>query len=470
MAISALTQYEVRPTNGLDTNSGGFVAGASGVDYSQQSAAQYALTGLTTAAANAIILSASASADMVGNIIRITGGTNFVTGLYQILSVSVGVSITVDRNVTTAAGAAGTANIGGALKTLGQVNTILTTANNNATGQIVWVKAEATIATTAQTTLSPNGGTALAATQINGYTTTRGDNGQVTIQRNSGTSFSLLFVQPSAPVIIRNLILDGNSGGNLQGGQFLGAFIQIENFKAMNCPLGGLLFNNNNNKAVRCYATLNGTYGFSCEQGNGPNLFKECVAYSNTGTGFLASVGQFVRCISANNSGGTSDGFGGTNGLGKNSGYCTLDHCLAYSNGRDGYRFGSAIQCAVSFENCLAWGNAGKDLNADTNVIPAGGITNDYNAYVTIANVTAGAHDVTLSGDPTVAGGSNNFALNNTAGAGAAARGAGFPGVLMVGGTGFADIGPIQHQDTAPVTNVTYVIAPNIQRIIVESQ
>ena len=56
---------------------------------------------------------------MKDNIINITGGTNFTTGHYQIISVVVGVSVTVDRNCTTAAGAAGTANIGGAKQTIG---------------------------------------------------------------------------------------------------------------------------------------------------------------------------------------------------------------------------------------------------------------------------------------------------------------------------------------------------------------
>jgi len=49
VALSAAQILEVRST-GSDANGGGFKAGASGTDYSQQDAAQYALTGLTTAA------------------------------------------------------------------------------------------------------------------------------------------------------------------------------------------------------------------------------------------------------------------------------------------------------------------------------------------------------------------------------------------------------------------------------------
>lgn len=446
MAIAATTVYEVRPTNGVDTNGGGYVPGSSGSDFSQQNAAQYALTGLTSAAANAIILTASAASDMVGNIIQIISGTNFTAGFYQILSVSVGVSITVDRNCTTAAGATGVANIGGALKTLGKVHTLLTTANQNATGQTVWVKAEATITVGAVTNLSPNGGTNLQATQINGYTTTRGDNGQVTIQATSGTGFTLLNMQVTGPVIIRNFIIDGNSRGTVKGVTLLGSYVRCENFLVENCPSGGIEFNNTNNQAYRCTVTACGTFGFHMEQGNGPNTAIECVAYANTASGFIGEDFIAIRCISANNTGGTSDGFGSANGLAHNVPYMILDHCFAYTNGRHGFNFSNGFVCLVHLNNCISWGNASKDLNFP-GTWTGGGITNDYNFYATNTGYVAGAHDVVLTGDPTVAGASNNFALNNTAGAGAACRAAGFPGVMAVGGTGYIDGGPLQHAD-----------------------
>lgn len=464
MAISGNAVWEVRPTNGVDTNSGGFVTGASGTDYSQQAAAQYALTGLTTAAANAIILSASAAADMVGNIIRITGGTNFTAGLYQITAVSVGVSITVDRNVTTAAGAAGTANIGGAVQTIGQMSTILATSNQNAPGMIVWVKAEATITTGAQISFNPGGGTGANPYQLNGYTTTRGDNGQVTIQATAGSGFGMLSLSPSGALFVRNFIFDGNSRTGITGIFINNAFSELENCKAMNCTTSGFSFVSNDNKAFRCQATAN-AIGFTCDFGNGANIFIECVAYANTGPGFSAAVGLFLRCISANNTGGSSDGFGSA--LSSNSRYCILINCLAYANGRDGFRFNSSITCTTIVQNCISYGNSGKDFQCVTNLPHVGSLTADYNAYVTSTNWTAGAHDVTLSGDPTTAGGSNNFALNNTAGAGAACRAAGFPGVLTIGGTGYQDIGALQHQDAGGSTT-TYVINRNVTRLIVD--
>ena len=116
MAISAsvVWEFESGATANM-VNGGGFHTGASGTDYSQQAAAQYNLTTVTTAAANAICLSASADATMVGNIAHIISGTNFTAGWYEIISVVAGVSFTLDRTCTSAAGSLGIINIGGAL-------------------------------------------------------------------------------------------------------------------------------------------------------------------------------------------------------------------------------------------------------------------------------------------------------------------------------------------------------------------
>lgn len=56
------------------------------------------------------------------------------------------------------------------------------------------------------------------------------------------------------------------------------------------------------------------------------------------------------------------------------------------------------------------------------------------------------ASDITLTGDPFTNAAGGDYSLNNTAGAGAACRSAGFPGVT-VSGTGYADIGAFRHQD-----------------------
>jgi hypothetical protein len=62
-------------------------------------------------------------------------------------------------------------------------------------------------------------------------------------------------------------------------------------------------------------------------------------------------------------------------------------------------------------------------------------------------NITARPGDVTLSGNPFKNSAGNDFALNALAGA--ALKAAGIPGVLAVGGTGYLDIGALQHQESS---------------------
>lgn len=171
MAIAAAAKWELRSSaTASNVNGGFFVTGASGTDYSQQDAAQYNLTGVTTAGADAILLSASAAADMVGNAAHIISGTNFTAGWYEIISVVAGVSITLDRTCTTAAGSSGVVNIGGAIS-LGAANDDAVFENAVA-GHVFYMK---------QGTYTLGGTVNIAAAgttipiSLEGYASTRGD-------------------------------------------------------------------------------------------------------------------------------------------------------------------------------------------------------------------------------------------------------------------------------------------------------
>ncbi len=474
MALPSSGVWEVRPTNGSDTNGGGFDSAAigTGTDFSQQNAKNTVgnnisttdLTTTTTGSFTCTSATAAFTTAITGNFIYLSGGSGgtVTTSRYRATYVNA-TQINLDRSPGAAATNV-TMNIGGALQTLGQVNTILTASNTNTTGQTVWMKAEANVNVTAQITLSPSGGSpSLQPTQINGYTTTRGDNGQVTLKVSSGTSYTMLFMQVNAPVIIRNFVLDGNAATGIVGCTLEGTNVLAQNFLVQNCKNGGMLFNNNGNAAVQCTVTAccaTSGSAFRVEQSNGPNYLIDCVAYANSATGFLGSTGILIRCISANNTGASSDGFAS---LGSNTNASILDHCLAYSNGRDGFHINGAIVTPLVLANCVAWGNSGKDINW-VDAFTAGALVTYCNFYATSTNYVAGFGDVVLSGDPTVAGGSNNFALNNTAGAGAAVRGAGFPGVLAVGGTGYASGGPLDPQITT-TTNVQVIAPTQIRRL-----
>ncbi len=173
MTISSGVVWEVRTTaTAGNVNGGGFKTGASGVDYSQQDAAQYALTGVTSAGIGAVFLTASAAADMVGNIAHIRSGTNFVTGWFEIISVVVGVSVTVDRNCTSGgAGSNGVINIGGAIS-LGNTDDD-GVFESMEPGNKMWIKAGTY--TLGGTVTVAKAGTAVLVIEVEGYTTVRGD-------------------------------------------------------------------------------------------------------------------------------------------------------------------------------------------------------------------------------------------------------------------------------------------------------
>lgn len=453
MSLSAATVWEVRPTNGSDTNGGGFVTGAAGTDWSQFNSAQYAETNGTTAGTTTVLLSA-ASSDMVGNIAYIAGGTGSITGnWYQIVSVSAGTSITVDRSTGLTTGTGVTVNIGGAIKTTTQLMTIWGASNTSGAGQIAYVKAESTITFGSSQTWEPSN-----SETIIGYTTTRGDNGQVTLKWTSA-SFQCITVEG---ICIRNFIFNCNSQSGVNTVKVTNSNTVMVNCLCENGTQSGITCSNGSNTFINCVVTSSGGGGnaaITFSSGNGPNVFIQCVAYANAAIGFNGEGGTLIGCISASNTGSTSDGFQNTSG----DGPFTMINCLSYKNGRDGWRGASASGLGITsiIQGCIFYGNTGDGMNSVNGVDST--LFNNFNAYggnsANLNNIIAGPNDVTLSGDPTTAGASENYALNSTSGAGAACKAVGFPGVLQIGGTGYIDIGPLQSQASGGTT--VYVINKN---------
>lgn len=176
MAVSAGAIWEFRSTGAANmAGGGGFITGASGTNYSLQDAIQYALVNLASAGAGNVVLDATATADMVGNVAHCISGTNFTTGWFEILSVSVGVSITFGTNsagasIVTGVGASGVINIGGALNTGSLENIFATTIQ---AGNQVWVKQGTYVLSASMTTNDLTGNVGI---QWSGYAVSRGDN------------------------------------------------------------------------------------------------------------------------------------------------------------------------------------------------------------------------------------------------------------------------------------------------------
>lgn len=182
MAVHADTHWDIRPATGNDANGGGFKQGASGVDYSQQTSPQYALTGVTSAGAGDTVLTASAATDMVGNVANVVSGTNFTTGRYQVVSVVAGVSITFGTNkaggsICSGVGASGVLNIGGSLASIAALG--LDTNADAYNSNVVWVKGTDTFTAAVQ----PNSHMSFA-----GYGTTHGDGTRATITTSTNST------------------------------------------------------------------------------------------------------------------------------------------------------------------------------------------------------------------------------------------------------------------------------------------
>lgn len=448
-ALPGNTTWEVRNA-GNDNNGGGFLAGGSGTDWSLQSSPQYALTGLASAGAGAVFLSASASSDMVDNILQVVSGTNFTTGFFRIVSISAGVSITVDRSITTGVGASGVINIGGALKTLSKLNTAMGTSNVQ---QFAWVKADSTYSISSGVTFNFGNG-AGQFTYIQGYTSTRGDNGQPTIQASTGISWMITGANNNSLLDLQfmNFILDCNSQTSTGGYDNQNNSAIVRNVKAINCRTNGFHNSGFAFTCERCAATATFTNQTAFIGGNCIDCYAGDTA--STGTTGFSDFSSCIRCIVANF---TGRGFK----VGNIAGGQVIDSATCYNiqNSCVDYNFGSGTGVQpLTIKNSIMAPKAGQycfDSTTGPLTIPQYGLYEDYNACYQGSSTgtwnlwTPGAHDVTLSVDPFVNGTGGNLALNNTTGGGASARAVGFPGTLMIGGTGYKDLGTLQHQDSA---------------------
>ncbi len=413
--------------------------GSWAIDYSQKDAFGFSLVGLTTGAANAIILTASATVAMVGNGVQVTGGTNFIVGFYQINSVSAGVSLTVDRNCTTAAGAGGTAGIGGGLASPGQAGAIATVA-----GMIVFVNYNATAfsATSASTNIAAGCVSGAGNVFYHGYDTGRflwnTDANRPTFKIAASTA--TLFANNTAYIVAR-LILDGDnqttSKGSGTGPSFWGC--HAKNFNA-----GAFL--NTLGYCVYCSATTCSTVSpFS-----GSIICEWCEAYANTVTPFTAVV-ILNNCLSYANTGATTDGYSLNGSVATN--------CVSYNNGQHGFRTGGGTKVNL-LSNCIAEANAGvgfDPLNSTIFILKTCASYNNTGGRIvagTIAAIDSGP--IIGTGTFFTSAATGDFSLNNTASQGALCRAVAFPTTFPAGLTAsYEDVGAAQSQASAGSGGIT---------------
>jgi len=217
MALHASTIWEVR-TSGSNNNGGGWHnTGGASTDYSQQDAAQLSLNDVVTDGTTTVTSATGGFTDaMVGNIINI-----LTKGRFEIVARTDTNTITIDRTAT--AGSGLTANVGGAVADLEQIDSVIVAGNN------VYTKA-GTYA--AAGSLSFTAGASATPVRIEGYNATRGDDptganrpllsmganaitaGSYTRFRNFRLSSSILtFFSVGATNIVENCEIDHSGAG-----------------------------------------------------------------------------------------------------------------------------------------------------------------------------------------------------------------------------------------------------------------
>lgn len=432
--------FRARPS-GLDLNGGGFNASYGGVDYTNQDSAQVTLTNLAcVGGGSTTVTSASAAftAQMVGNVLRISAGTNFTLSRYMIVAFNSSTSVTLDR--TPAAGAAassGTCRVGGAVLTFGE---LLTGVNMGSYG----LMASGTYTQTSQISATP-------ATSVYMKTIFAESVGLAVITIN------MPFTSTALISGLGDFHFDGlvftTTGNACAGMGYTGTAIftrcQWLNFVT-----------NGNFAIISVQSSFPDLYPFSIFQdcvfdgctwptpGTGTGVacirfpfeggsmyLSRCVFANMTQRAISAYVGSFNisgmkidNCIFYNLTGSTTDAIYAT---GVNPVRIQVRHSIFHTIGRTGILFGGVgsglggFRCQV--DKCIFWGcgeyGVGQDPSSLTFQYPywlkcnAGG-NNTLGNYQSAVIVNAVTNFTTLTVDPFVSAVGQDFALNDTPGGG----------------------------------------------------
>jgi hypothetical protein len=341
-AVPVGTVWEVRFTNGVDTNGGGFYSAEvnAGTDWSQANSPQYAVTDAVTAGSTSITsATANFGTDVVGNVLYIQGGTAPITaGWYEIVSRTNSTTIVVDRSTGLSVGTGATLNIGGALKTMSALNTGMVAGNK------AFCKGESGTTQTATVTFAQNVNsgtgplTSQANTRLIGYGTTRNDGVQALITLSTNTG--LFGIKGTGEGLnVYNFNVNCASLGTSTG-IFLGPQSIVHNCKVSNATSVGIDTNGGDFQLIhRCEVTgCSGTAAVRLT--NNYCGIVESNVHDNTTIGVYNFINGGGFCISnliTNNTGATTDGVVNLS----SSGFIVLGNVI-HGSGRYGINLGTS--------------------------------------------------------------------------------------------------------------------------------
>lgn len=436
MATLATAHWYVRPAvdGGADTNGGGFDAGIAGAGTNYADAASPILSLTDVACTNTTTLTSATggfTTAMIGNAIRITGGTNFTAGYYWITARTDTNTVTLDRNPTNGSNATGgTAKVGGAFANLSNLSTGATPASQLSAGNTIWLRGSGTDNPTANDYSDASYRQFTAGSSAAGKIRLRGHNGRPRISATYG-----VWLYQLSWWKVENLFLyiagaspDPNSGffngGNAT--QFENIYVENNGFDCtvfLGTTINCRIINTGSTAAGTRAAIILGQYG-QMAWGN----------YIKNPRGFGINVGSNMCHASYNViDGARADGilFNGSGGSYQEH----VTHNTILNGARHGIQIGNVNALSHNCFGNLLVNNANYGINLGFGSLALNdrskGII-DRNAFYGNGSgrydlLSDGANDVTLSGSPFVNSAAGDYSLNDTAGAGLACRAVGMP-------------------------------------------
>lgn len=425
------------------------------MDYSQSDSPIASLTDLgTTPAGSTTATSASAPFNrmMVGNLMRVASGTNLLAAkTVEITAYTSTSQVTIDSSLDDGVGGIdddGVAKIGGAAGSMGMIAPLWISLN------YIWITAGADPESNpflCSNSSNVSGGRitlpASISVLIRGYLTKRGDittvGGLRPVLKADANSVVIWSGTNNTLTVVRDIVFDGakatRTGTSATGSN---VFWYGFNLTARNCSNSG--FTGTSVRLSHCSALDNTGSGFP----NG-NIFNRCVALRNTSDGFSGG-GFVVDCLAAANGG---DGF-------KVGATLVFTGNTSIGNTGDGFEANSAGSNAL-LTNCVAYGNGGYGLRVTSgsfislHTCAFGSNTSG----VTTGTIVSEIGTITLTADPSTNAAGYDYSLNNTAGGGAALRGAAFPTTLPGSSTtNTADLGASQSTPSAGGGGISGII------------
>lgn len=464
MAISNGGYFEVDAATGDDSLNAGYFnadgAGA-GTDYSLPANGPLSFTDLVIDATSNLKVKSSGTAATTAwfrNGLRITAGSGFTTGLYEVTNTAIDGSgfVTLDRACGTVSSSGGTGRLGGPLASIGGQAAVMGATDS---GHLVYLKYNASSYAHTSTANVAGGRWAKAGAGIRivGYNTTRTlhntDANRPTLI-SSSNSMTIVTMGATGVNGLANLIFDNtNSNTSMTQASLGGALAWVRNCKFKGSTTTGLSIS-------AAYSWIEDVW-FDANSGTSALTVSSSSAIARIRvTSCTATDGVVINNTAVQTAVDDSviEGFsGGTAAWNVQSatGRALFRRCSGRVTGGSDtsvFRFNS-VNAGVLFEHCIAAGatGTGKGFLLASGSQPEVHIRNCAGYNNNGGNYDASTGEVTnfvaLSADPWTNAGGGDFSLNNTAGGGAAARGIvySFPGTSTY--ASYQDGGAVQHQD-----------------------